>query len=185
MHLQFHAGREELLTILLPKWLNGIDFYTEASDYERILLVDWAHLGSLEGLLEIWISLGPISLVTREGHACKPDEERRAIMRDNGSLMYVQPGYVSATGLRESIIGAVSSDPAHTKIWKRVVQRARRSLMAGAIVRSPVTNASAVYPSHRFSAGALRLQKSGIQMVGAMNAPLFELLEPSAGNATV
>ena len=53
-------------------------------------------------------------------------------MRANPGFLAIQPGDFYENGLRESMIGSVTTDNAVLRSWRTVVRRARDSMQRGA-----------------------------------------------------
>ncbi|MDG4823257.1 hypothetical protein O7635_15480 [Asanoa sp. WMMD1127] len=99
----------------------------------------------------------------------------RLALANPGSLILLL-GRLADEGLRESSLGAVADDPADFALWRRLISRARRSMRRGAVVTNPVTQASMVLPSHRYTDEALRLQSAGVIMLAVGGWNTYRLL---------
>ena len=76
----------------------------------------------------------------------------------------------------------MSHDPADLELWKRLIARARRSMRTGAIITNPMTGASTVKRSHRYTDEALQLQSTGVTMLAGAGWNTYRLspdLDPS------
>lgn len=93
----------------------------------------------------------------------------------NSNILVLQPGAQRENGLSESVMAGVGDDPQATGLWRRLVNRARRSMHAGAVITDPSRGRLTRYPSHRFTDGALRLQESGVSMRGPAGHQLYRL----------
>jgi hypothetical protein len=82
----------------------------------------------------------------------------------NNDILVLQPGRQRENGLDESVMNGIGDTPEVAKLWRRLIDRARRSMRSGAVITSPDTGELARLPSHRFTDGALQLQKSGVTM---------------------
>lgn len=93
----------------------------------------------------------------------------------NSDIFVLQPGAELENDLAESVMVGIGDDPHAIKLWRRLVDRARRSMRSGAVITDPCRAHLARCPSHRFTDGALRLQESGVSMRGLAGSQLYRL----------
>jgi hypothetical protein len=84
------------------------------------------------------------------------------------------PGGVTVDGLRESAIGAISTDPEALRTWRRIIKSAKLALLKGAWVVNPISGARTWQPSHHYTTGALGCSGAGMKMLAAAGWNQFE-----------
>lgn len=97
------------------------------------------------------------------------------LVQANPGCLILQLGQQVDDGLRESLVGAVSDDPADLVLWRRLIARARRSMRSGAEVINPVTGASVTNRSHRYTDEAFALQSAGVAMLAVAGWVIYRL----------
>lgn len=68
-------------------------------------------------------------------------------------------------GLRQSSMGFKTDDDATIFAGRKILKRLREISKAGVLIINPKTGASQVSKTYRYTAGALALEKSGVQML--------------------
>ena len=92
----------------------------------------------------------------------------------NHDCLYVELPFLGTNGLIEGSIGyVVGNGSGVAKNWAAIVNKFKKTLFMGGVAINPISGGRAVMKSHRFSEGALKLQRTGTVM------------RPSAGNAVV
>lgn len=89
----------------------------------------------------------------------------RDLVEMNPGCLVVQLGKSTSDGLRESLVGANTTDEELLKLWKGLLRRLRRKLKRGATVVNTRTGDRADVAGHCYSDGALRLSEDGIRML--------------------
>lgn len=69
------------------------------------------------------------------------------------------------TGLRQSSMGYKSEDEATIAAGKEISKRLKKVSKTGVLIVNPKTGDSAISKTYRYTAGALALEKSGVQML--------------------
>lgn len=87
-----------------------------------------------------------------------------ALYEANPGSMHLEMGRVSAEGLRESLIGFGAEHDA-PRPWVELLQRLKAKTQVGADAVSVDGSHRVHMPSHRYTAGASRLQDSGVPML--------------------
>lgn len=169
--LQFHAAPSELTSELLPTWLAGVPFHVvyERED-GRISKPQRCDPGS-----RCWpVDAKQILLAYQPFRGDPQNSLIIDFMRLNEGFLAVRPGLWSQDGLRESFMGAVAEEPASISRWQKLVQRARRSLLKGAVRVGP-SGDRMLDPSHLYSEGAAALARDGVPMLAIAGRVRFEL----------
>lgn len=113
--------------------------------------------------------LGPQPLVRSRG------ADLYRLRTANDHLLVMQPGALRETGLSASAMDGSSTDPQISRLWRRLIDRARRSMHSGAVITDPATGRLGRVAGHRFTDGALHLQNAGIKMRGIAGTQLWRL----------
>jgi hypothetical protein len=100
----------------------------------------------------------------------------------NDDILVLQPGKQRDSGLELSRMIGISGSPEATRLWRRLADRARRSMRSGAVITNPAINQLGRLPSHRFTDGALQLQQSGVKMRNSGGGQLYRLTPDPAPN---
>jgi hypothetical protein len=171
MGLQFHADGEELINELLPRWLADVDYFYAVgrqgwSNVDRMgargpLVVDSERID----VSQVLVRLGPFAAV--EGSDLD-------FLRSNVGSLAVSVSHVRNGCLRESMIGSIADDPAVVAVWRRVIRRAQRELLRGAVVVG-LNGDRRLKPQHRYSPGAAALYSEGVQMLAIAGGVAYEL----------
>lgn len=171
--LQFHAGPEELVSELLPRWIDDAeDVYflvaTQRPPHRRTSMgkpdIPDPERGGM-----ILASLRPIQ---------SAEEKWLGVVDANPDSLTVIIGDIYDGGLRETLIGMGTENPAALSRWRKALRRARSELHKGAIIVSPMGDRFDD-PNHRFSDGALAMARAGVPMLSISGGVSYELNPPT------
>jgi hypothetical protein len=166
--LQFHAVGPEAVA-MVADWATEFDL---AAVLGR--LFDDQHVPVRDGDFAAALAVIPrpdFVLLSRRPLRLGPGLDLHRLAQANAGSLILQLGRHVDEGLRESFLGAATDNPADLKLWRQLIARARRSMRSGAVITNPVTQASMIDRSHRYTDEALRLQSTGVTMlaVGGWN----------------
>lgn len=167
--LQFHAVYGELTRELLPAWGLGQGYEVAVAGIDG-LAADEILFGGVEVIPDGFAS----QILFRRKRFQQVDGGWVPFLRANPGFLSVAPGHLSASGLREAMLGAVGANAAELAPWRRVVAKARKSLLKGAVLVGP-SGVRRSDPCHRYSVGALELARSGVPMLAGAGEVRFEL----------
>lgn len=170
--LQFHADPAELVGELLPRWLDGLDFWAVeepllGSSQRRALPRGALRHADQETTTPFRIFLGLRPFVRIDGAA-------REFQAANEGFLVIKPGGVTPEGLRETSMGSMAVDPLAVRVWRRVMQRAQKDLRHGAVVVNPYGERFDA-PHHRYSDRAFAMGKAGVPMLALAGTNRYEL----------
>jgi hypothetical protein len=161
IHLQFHATAHELASVLVPRWLSGIEYFFALRRPDGSIVDQGGEAGpltiqgSLDDVAELLIRLQPFESST--GSALD-------FLRNNPGILAVSLPKERDRTLREASVGSVSDDPLSVGAWLTVVRLAKRDLRCGATaVRLDGTRF--IDPRHRLTDGAVALWEQGVRML--------------------
>jgi hypothetical protein len=80
----------------------------------------------------------------------------------NPDSLFISLGEQSDVVLQESFLAAMSDDVALSKVWKRLRERARKSMCKGAWAENTMSGARSRVTSHYYTAEAKRLAEAGV-----------------------
>jgi hypothetical protein len=169
---QFHAAPEELLFTLVPEWLTGVRAHLVAESLraeDRRVAVEGTDLRAAQAALGSidWVLAGLTPF-----HA--PAARWNEFAASNPDFLVIHVGRFTSDGLRESAIGSTATDPLSATTWRKVVSRAKKSMLKGAVAVNPY-GARFPQPKHAYTAGALEMQRSGTVMLAAAGSVKYEL----------
>jgi hypothetical protein len=170
--LQFHACGPEVIA-MVARWVKEYDLAAALGRWlpqEQLAVRD----GDFTAALAIMPGPDFVMLSRRPLHL-SDDLRFRELAEANVGALILQLGGHTAEGIRESTMGAVTYDSTDLAVWRRLIARARRSMRSGAIITNPVTGASAVLRSHRYTDEALHLQSSGVTMLAVAGWNTYRL----------
>lgn len=165
MTLQFHADPDELVSTLLPSWVDGVEVH---------LLVE--RDGSLRGVgsvAELASGGAPQRVFLRLEPFAVESDEVRTVLRANPDGLALTVGALDGESLRESMLSTSASDAEAVTAWRSVFRRARASMDKGGQWVGP-TGATTAASSHRYSKGAARLATSGVALLPVGGTSRFE-----------
>ncbi|MWA07607.1 hypothetical protein F8568_046325 [Actinomadura sp. LD22] len=87
-------------------------------------------------------------------------------VRRNPDSLFITLGEQSNSILRESFLAAMTDDLSFVALWKKLRERARRSMHKGAWVENTVSGARSRVVNHYYTEGAKRLVEAGVIPVG-------------------
>jgi hypothetical protein len=87
-------------------------------------------------------------------------------VKKNPNSLFISLGEQSDTILRESFLAAMTDDAPLATVWKRLRERARKSMHKGAWAENIMSGARSRVASHYYTAEAKRLAETGVVPVG-------------------
>lgn len=170
--MQFHATMDELL-----EFVHGC-----VADYElriagikehpfRAFPVVPSDLDSVfrdETVSRLALALTPL-FVQAETFLKFSDRNPDAFILDIGRLV--------DGGLKESCLSARTSRGDELATWRKVANRLRKISRTGAVAVNPKTGASVHVNDHRFTEGALTLQRNGVVMLPVAGTATYTFLD--------
>ena len=170
--LQFHADPREVLD-LAAEWskADGLSVVLERFFPQRkavrVVGGDFgAAIDELGRVDQVVFGLSELSVV---------DGVETALV--NPDCMVLVVGSLSDKGLRESALGANSSNLAAIAAWRKILGRIRRQLLRGAVLVSWNDDGRYPKPNHRYTSGALALCSAGTAMLAFAGSNTYELGE--------
>lgn len=171
--LQFHADPEELVSTLLPRWIDDAEdvhflAVTQRPPY-RCASTGKPDISDPERGGMILANLRPIKSI---------EEKWLQVVDANPNSLTVIIGDLVEGGLRETLMGMGTDDPAALSRWRTAFRRARSELQKGAVFVNPIGDRFDT-PNHRYSEGALKLARSGVPMLSITGGTTYELNQSS------
>lgn len=171
INLQFHAEPTELVSQLLPAWLDGmpVDLAAERFFPEyQVAAVTKEALRDLQqaDVSRVAVSVRPLQLDV--GSAAD-------FVRANPDALVVTVGALTAEGLRESALAAWTDDKESLRCWRSVRQRAMNLLRSDAYAVNPASGARQRAKDHFHSPGAATLAANGIPLLASAGWNRYEL----------
>ncbi|MBE9376100.1 hypothetical protein IQ251_16735 [Saccharopolyspora sp. HNM0983] len=170
LSLQFHAAPDEALS-LLPQWLQGMDVDALVERFFPDYRVSLVRLDGLaaeaqqEPINRVCVGPGPLDSSGTSGMDS---------LELNPDVLTMTLGTFNDQGLRETMLGAGADDPSAITSWRKVVNRARKSMLRGAWVLNPRTGARAEAPKHLYTQGAVQLYKEGVTLLAVAGWNAYE-----------
>lgn len=163
VQLQFHATPNEALQMTL-EWAQEYGFHAVVERFAptyRAEPIRETHLTS--GHDEAGIDR--VALCIRPPVTSAESAHQFASL--NAGCLFVSVGPRTEDALRESAVGGVTDEPELLRTWRAVIQKARKSMAAGAVARDPGSGATSDLPRHPYTEGARRLADDGVRMLPA------------------
>jgi hypothetical protein len=167
--LSFHGSRDDISSLLSP-WVSelqvtlvGEQFFP---NYRVVVLADGLSSAALQ-------SLNRVSL--QRGNPDLSGLSAASFVDKNPTGLLITLGRQEPTGLRESLLGAMTEDVVAMRMWKKVRNDLHRSLAKGAWVVNTVTGARVRDDAHLYGPGAKQLQEEGVPILGYGEAIRYEL----------
>jgi hypothetical protein len=159
LSLQFHAVREESVRMAV-EWARelGMELVAERDGPPFCAqIVQGVREGAVveldEDVYRISLNPGPVDL----GAATAYEHAQR-----NPNGLYIHFGRQTDDALGETFLSAAADDPVLAGSWKRLRERARRSMHKGAWVESLPSGELARVPHHYYTDEARRLAREGV-----------------------
>ncbi|GAA1637045.1 hypothetical protein GCM10009744_27760 [Kribbella alba] len=131
---------------------------------------------SLDNLMDATSEDGEIRRLSL--HRDAPDvsmKSEREFLSANPDLLTILIGEEREGMLFESMLGSTSDDAQMGKVWRRIRDRARKSMYKGAWVKSRLSGGGNFDASHAYTPGPLALQGQGAEMVGINDGTIYLL----------
>lgn len=169
--LQFHATRDEA-SVLLHDWAHDLD----ANLLVECFWPEYSAVAEHFGLLR-----HPDELPSDTSRLCLnlyAMDETGASGNDtidkNPDSLTLLLGTRTPDGVRASMLGASTEDPASLTAWKKVRTRARKSMKKGAWVVNPASGERKESPSHLYTPQAEQLVGTGAKLLAGAGGNYYE-----------
>jgi hypothetical protein len=165
--IAYQAGRFDLHFALVQYW----------PAFEVVPLAAWSEYDQhkdAEQWREVWIDLRPVR------HECKGQLDGCS---QNPDRLALQLPDRRPKGLRAGMLGTLSEDAAHLRVWRAVIRYFRKQTRAGVWVVNESSGARGLYKNIRYSPGVAELHRQGLQLLpfaGDNRLLIEEPAEPSA-----
>ncbi|TDD60610.1 hypothetical protein E1293_45595 [Actinomadura darangshiensis] len=171
--LQFHGDRQEICA-MVREWACelGMPLVSErfAPSYQVKLARDAPEANGTTGcgddIDRISLNPSPVNLA-----ATSPLD----YVKKNPDSLLVHLGEQSDLILRESFLAAMTDDASLARVWKRLRERARKSMYKGAWAENIKSGARARVAGHYYTAEARRLGEAGVVPMGPTDWVKYQL----------
>jgi hypothetical protein len=167
---QFHALPEELVQFVREQVAEfGLRVATVRHFPYRMEELD------TKDLLEAFADPTVYSLVLAVPPLVAPVNDLNDLLQKNPGALLLDIGRRTENGLRESWIRARASAPDVVKVWKKIFSRFKRVTRAGATAINPATGATSRARDHRYTEGAMALNREGVAMLPMAGTAILRL----------
>lgn len=173
LSIQFHATPDEMLPVLAAAIESGAKLFAlRTQPFSTVAIGDQESVGiALEDR-----AVCSFAVVDHEPAVDSIGSEYDFLLQNPATLL-LEVGRLTDAGLRESCLSC-KSVPAETYAkWKKVAAALRKITKAGAIARSPTTQATSRARDHRHTQGARRLAANGVPILPAAGTSRLEFIE--------
>lgn len=128
-------------------------------EFEVVPLAAWGEFDQFkaaEQWREVWIDLRAVR------HRCKGQMDCCSQNKDRLALQWPE---MRPEGLREGVLGTLSEDEVHLRVWRAVIRYFRKQTTAGMWVLNPSSRARGFYKNIRYSSGIAELHRQGLQLL--------------------
>jgi hypothetical protein len=170
--LSFHGARDDIYSMVCP-WVAEFQLTLIGEEFFPRYQVTRLEVGevsrscdSMGRLNRISLHLGDVDLSADSG---------LAFVDRNPDGMLITLGSEDVSGLRETLLGAMTDNVPAMRIWKKLRDRARRSMGKGSWIVNKAAGTRVRDDAHLYTSGAKDLQDQGVPILGPSDWILFEL----------
>jgi hypothetical protein len=160
--LQFHADRAEIVS-WVKSWAHEFELRVAVEFFFPEYRVEVLGVGEGDAWLSSLRESNRISLSLTEFDLTATSTLN--FRETNPNILVITPGRQSETELRETMLSAGANDAATLRIWRKIRNEVKASLLSGSELFTPGTGARSRSKTHLYSPGARDLARRGVHLL--------------------
>lgn len=170
INLQFHATKEDIIE-LIKKTLIEFDLYMVAIKLFPEFKWELISIHEFDDKLNI-INESRMVFLSVSKPEVIPNNYMEFLKQNNNSLVF-DIGQLKDNILVESAIGTIAQDLETLKLWKKIVNRYKRTLLKGAWIINDESGIKEFSKNHYYTSKAQKEFKHGCRMVQFLESPIL------------